>query len=105
MQCDRCAGEQSGTRWVKAGRHRRGRQLYQCSLCSRRITARSTSLFSGYRFPDQVIILAVRHSLRFRLSSADVAELLAERGICVDPSTVYDGVQAFTPHLIAAARA
>jgi transposase-like protein len=66
---------------------------------------RSFSLgFSGYRFPDEVIALAVRWYLRFRLSYADLAERLAERGISVDPSTLYDWVHVFTPRFIDAAR-
>jgi transposase-like protein len=68
------------------------------------MTSRSTSAFSGYRFPDAVIALAVRWYLRFRLSYTDVVELLAERGISVDASTVYDWVRAFTPRFIEAAR-
>ena len=40
--------------------------------------------FSGYRFPPDIIALAVRWYLRYRLSYADVAELLAERGVRVD---------------------
>ena len=100
MQCDRCAGET----FTKAGRDRLGRQLWRCQACGRRLTARSASAFSGYRFPDEIIALAVRWYLRFRLSYADVAEWLAERGITVDPSTIYDWVQAFTPHFIEAAR-
>lgn len=43
--------------------------------------------------------------LRYRLSYADTAELLAERGICVDPSTIYAWVQRFTPLYHDAARA
>jgi transposase, IS6 family len=101
MQCDRCAGDQ----FTKAGRDRQGRQLYRCCACRRRLTTRSGSAFSGYRFPDEVIALAVRWYLRYRLSYADVVEWLAERGITVDPSTVYDWVRAFTPRFIAAARA
>jgi IS6 family transposase len=100
MQCDRCAGE----RFTKAGRDRSQRQLYRCSECGRRVTTRSTSAFRGYRFPDGVIALAVRWYLRFRLSYAEVAEWLAERGVTVDPSTIYDWVQAFTPRFIDAAR-
>ena len=100
MQCDRCRGEQ----FTKAGRDRQGRQLYRCQACGRRITARSGSTFSGYRFPDEIIALAVRWYLRFRLPYADVAELLAERGIHVDPSTVFDWVQHFTPLYQEAAR-
>ncbi len=77
----------------------------QYTGCGRRITTRSLSAFRGYRFPDAVIALAVRHSLRFRLSYADVVELLAERGVEVDARTIYDGVRAFTPHFVAAAHA
>ncbi len=100
MQCVQCAGDQ----FTKAGRDRVGRQLYQCRVCRRRITARSGSAFSGYRFPDDIIALAVRWYLRYRLSYAEVAEWLAERGVSVDPSTIYDWVHAFTPRFIDAAR-
>ena len=44
--------------------------------------------YSGYRFPPEIIALAVRSYLRYRLSYADVVELLAERGAHVDPSTL-----------------
>ena len=68
------------------------------------MTTRSGSAFSGYRFPDDVIALAVRWYLRFRLPYADISELLAERGIHVDPSTIFDWVQHFTPLYQEAAR-
>ena len=66
MRCERCAGE----RFTKAGRDRFGRQLSRCTGCGRRVTARTGSAFSGYRFPDEVIALAVRWYLRYRLSYA-----------------------------------
>jgi transposase, IS6 family len=100
IHCGRCAGEA----FTKAGRDRLGRQLWHCQACGRRLTARSASAFSGYRFPDEVIALAVRWYLRFRLSYADLAEWLAERGITVDPSTIYDWVHVFTPRFLDAAR-
>jgi transposase-like protein len=78
----------AGTR--RNGRDRQGRQVHQCRGCRRRFTLLSATPFSGYRFPPDVIALAVRWYLRYRLSYADVAELLAERGVRVDPSTVYD---------------
>ena len=49
--------------------------------------------FAGYRFPPDVILLAVRWYLRYGLSYRDVAELLAERGIDVDHVTIYRWVQ------------
>ena len=63
------------------------------------------SAFAGYRFPPEVITLAVRWYLRFGLSYRDVEELLAERGIEVDHVTVYRWVQRFAPEFAEAARA
>ena len=59
---------------------------------------------AGYRFPREVIALAVRWYLRYGLSYQDVEELLAERGITVDHVTVYRWVQTFTAEFIDAAR-
>ena len=61
------------------------------------------SAFAGYRFPPDVITLAVRWYLRFGLSYRDVEELLAERGIEVDHVTVYRWVQRFAPEFAEAA--
>jgi IS6 family transposase len=43
---------------------------------------------AGFRFPPDVIVVAVRRYLRYALSYRDVEELLAERGIEVDQSSV-----------------
>ncbi len=48
---------------------------------------------AGYRFPREVIALAVRWYLRYGLSYCEVEELLAERGMEVDHVTVYRWVQ------------
>src|ERR687894_176429 len=69
----------------------------------RRVSAFNSS-FAGFRFPPDVIMLAVRWYLRYKLSYRDVEELLAERGIVVDHVTIYRWVQRFTPLLIDAAR-
>jgi transposase-like protein len=69
------------------------------------VTARrTTSVFAGFRFPPEVISLAVRWYFRYGLSYRDVEELLAERGVTVDHVTVYRWVQRFTPEFIEAAR-
>jgi transposase-like protein len=46
------------------------------------------SAFAGFRFPPEVIVVAVRWYLRFNLSYRDVEELLVERGVEVDHVTV-----------------
>jgi transposase, IS6 family len=70
----------------------------------RLVPAVPCSAFKGFRFPPEVIVVAVRWYLRFGLSYRDVEELLAERGIEVDHVTVYRWVQRFTPLLADAAR-
>ncbi|SBW22640.1 hypothetical protein FDG2_2921 [Candidatus Protofrankia californiensis] len=47
------------------------------------------SEFTGFRFPPEVIVLAVRWYLRYTLSYRDVEELLTERGLVADHMTVY----------------
>ena len=62
--------------------------------------AAESSAFAGYRFPPEVIVLAVRWYLRFGLSCRVLEELLAERGIDVDHVTLFRWVQRFTPLLV-----
>lgn len=60
-------------------------------------------MFAGFRFPREVISIAVRWYLRYGFSYR-VEELLAERGITVDHVTVERWVQRVTPEFIEAAR-
>src|SRR5947207_15483861 len=46
---------------------------------SRPVAAVPSSAFKGFRFPPEIIVLALRWYLRFGLSYRDVEELLAER--------------------------
>ena len=82
----------------------RGRQKYACRSCRRSFTDNSVSAFSGYRWPADVILTAVRWYLSYPLSSRQVLELLAERGIDVSHRTVLSWVQAFGPQLAAEVR-
>jgi transposase-like protein len=86
------------------GRNRRGRQKYACHRCRRTFTKDTASVFSGYRWPADVILTTVRWYLSYPLSSRQVLELLAERGIDVSHRTVLDWVQAFGPQLAAEVR-
>jgi hypothetical protein len=62
------------------------------------------SAFAGFRFPAEVIVVAIRWYLRYGLSYRDVEELLIERGVEVDHVTVFQWVQRFTPLLADAAK-
>ena len=59
---------------------------------------------AGFRFPPEVILIAVRWYLRYGLSYRDLEELLLERGIEVDHVTLFRWVQRFTPILVEAAK-
>jgi transposase-like protein len=56
MVCPGCG--LAGTR--KSGGDRQGRQIRLCRGCGRRFAMRSATPFSGYRFPPDGIVLAVR---------------------------------------------
>src|SRR6516225_2356151 len=58
-----------------------------------------TNPFRGRQFPGEVIMLCVRWYLRYPLAYEHVAELLAERGVEVDPSCIWRWVQVYTPEL------
>jgi IS6 family transposase len=89
---------------TRDGHDRRGRQRFNCASCGRDFTIHSASAFSGYRWPADVILMAVRWYLRHPLSATSVMELLAERGIDVSNRTVLRWVQAFGPQLAEEAR-
>ena len=71
---------------------------------SRPIPEVPSSALKGFRFPPEIIVLALRWYLRYGLSSRDVEELLGERGIEVDHVTVYRWVQRFAALFADAAR-
>lgn len=77
---------------------------YRCHGCRRTFTARTATSFAGYRWPAAIILTAVRWYGRYRLSVADVRDLLAERGIDVSARTVLSWVHTFGPLLAAEAR-
>ena len=57
------------------------------------------SPFKHHRVPREIILCAVRCYLRYPLSYQDVVDLLAERDIKIDRSSVYRWVQKFGPEL------
>ena len=58
-----------------------------------------TNPFKWRHFPGEVILLCVRWYLRYPLAYEHVSELLAERGVAVDPSCIWRWVQTYAPEL------
>ena len=54
-------------------------------------------LFKGRHFDQEIIILCVRWYLAFKLSSRDLVQMMAERGIVVAHTTILRWVQRYVP--------
>src|ERR687895_1267269 len=57
------------------------------------------SLFRGRHFRDEIIVLCVRWYLRYPLSYRNLEELMAERGLTIDHSTIARWVLRYAPVL------
>ena len=58
---------------------------------------RNPSLFKWRHFEGEVILLCVRWYLRSALSYREVEELMQERGLGVDHTTILRWVQRYAP--------
>ena len=54
-------------------------------------------LFKGRHFDQEIIILCVRWYLAFKLSSRDLVQMMAERGILLAHTTILRWVQQYVP--------
>ncbi len=55
--------------------------------------------FKWRHFQSEIILLCVRWYLRYPLSYRHLEEMMLERGLLVDHTTVYRWVQAYAPEL------
>jgi len=60
---------------------------------------RNKSDFKWRHFEPGLILLCVRWYLRYQLSYRDVEEMMRERGLSVDHSTVFRWVQSYAPEI------
>jgi transposase, IS6 family len=58
-----------------------------------------TALFKWRHHESEIILLCVRWYLRYSLSYRDLEEMMNERGLSVDHTTIYRWVQAYAPEL------
>jgi DDE domain len=59
--------------------------------------ASAPSLFRGRHFAPEIIVTCVRWYLRFSLSLRDLEELMAERGLRIDHTTIWRWTQIYGP--------
>ena len=60
---------------------------------------KDSKIFSRHRYPKEVIIDAVYHKLRYSLSYREIEEILLNKGVEVDHSTLQRWVEKFS-HLL-----
>jgi transposase, IS6 family len=63
------------------------------------VTQETPTVFKGRQFQAEIILLCVRWYLRYSLSYRDLEELMAERGLKLDHSTIARWVLAYAPEL------
>ena len=54
-------------------------------------------LFKGRQFHQEIIVLCVRWYLRYKLSTRDLVEMMAERGVVLAHTTILRWVQRYVP--------
>ena len=65
----------------------------------RNLAMPSSKPFKWRHFQSEIILLNVRWYLRYSLSYRDLAEMMLERGIEVNHTTIYRWVQVYSPEL------
>ena len=61
-------------------------------------------MFKRRRFPVKIILLCVRWYCKYGISYRDLAEMIEERGVEVDPTTILRWVDCYAPGLEKRAR-
>ena len=56
-------------------------------------------MFKRRRFPTEVILVCVRWCCKYGISYRDLAEMMQERGIMVDHTTIFRWVQRYAPEI------
>ncbi len=55
--------------------------------------------FKGRHFEGEIVLWAVRWCCRYGISYRDLEQMMAERGVSVDHSTIYRWVQKYAPEI------
>ena len=58
---------------------------------------KAETLFKGRQFDQEIIVLCVRWYLRYQLSTRDLVEMMAERGVVLVHTTILRWVQRYVP--------
>lgn len=93
MNCPHCDSKTI----AKKGKTSLGYQSYKCSSCERKFNERTGTEFNFLEYPTDVVLLAVRWYLMYKLSLRDICEMFLERGFEFSHETVRNWVDRFSP--------
>lgn len=96
MPCPHCRSTATTSR---KDRTALGYPRFNCRSCRHRFNQRTGTPFNDLQYPTDVVTLAVRWRLRYKLSFRDVAELLLQRGFELTHETVRAWEFRFAPLL------
>ena len=76
-----------------------GYESYICQDCRRVFNERTSTVFNHLEYPADIVMLAVRWYISYKLIYRDIADMSAETGFDFTHETVHDWVQRFVPLL------
>ena len=89
LQARLCCNFRAATSgWTTFGKHRTGSPIMP-----------SDNPFKWRQFEPALILQCVRWYLRYALSYRDLEDMMRERGLCVDHTTIYRWVQRYAPEI------
>lgn len=92
MNCPHC--QSHNTRELSRRTNLDYKQFY-CRACGAQYNERTGTKLNFIEYPTEIVMLAVHHYYRYKLSLDNVAELLALRGFSLSHQTVHNWAQTF----------
>jgi len=95
MRCPDCKKETPH----KKGKTSLGYQAYQCKACHLKYNDRTSTQYNYLEYPTDIVMQTVRWYIRYRLSYANLSEMLAERGLEITAETIRLWVKMLAPEI------
>ena len=74
-----------------------GYQSYRCKSCKRVFNARTNTVFNHLEYPTDIVMMAVRWYLSYKLSYREVAQMLSDSGLQICHETIRLWIESFAP--------
>jgi len=95
MNCPNCKSDSVN----KKGKTSLGYQFFKCTRCTLKYNERTGTKYNYLTYPTDIIIQSVRWYIRYRLSYANLSEMLSERGFEITNETLRLWVKLLAPEI------